>query len=81
MPVVATAVGGIPELAPPGTPSSSRRATRRRWRRRSRRLLADPDAARAQAERALAHVREHLSAGGDGRAVEAVYERALERRA
>ncbi len=81
VPVVATAVGGIPELAPPGTavlvpprdPAALAAAIAA--------LLADPDAARAQAERALAHVREHLSAGAMGRAVEAVYGRALERRA
>jgi glycosyltransferase involved in cell wall biosynthesis len=81
VPVVATRVGGIPEQAPPvalllvepndpGALAAAIRAT-----------LADPAAAAARAARAHRHVHAERSAAGCARAVEAVYRRALDRRA
>jgi glycosyltransferase involved in cell wall biosynthesis len=75
VPVVATTVGGIPELAPPGTAILVPPRDPRALADGVRRLLDDPGLARAQAARAREHVRAHLSAEGMARHVEAIYER------
>ena len=75
VPVVATRVGGVPEIAvdgtaeliEPGAPSELAAAVAR--------LLDDPDRARRQAAAARARVREHFSAAGNASATLELYER------
>jgi glycosyltransferase involved in cell wall biosynthesis len=81
VPVVATTVGGIPELAPPGTAELVPPGDAAALAAAIGRLLDDPERAREQAARALAHVEAHLSAGAMTGRIEALYNRLMERRA
>lgn len=80
VPVVATAVGGIPELAPDGTASLVPPRDPRKMAAAIEGLLADPAAARVQAERAHAHAEASLGADLMAGRMDAVYRRALESR-
>lgn len=75
VPVVATRVGGIPELAPAGTALLVPPQDAAALAAAVRRLLEDPPLAAQQAARAREHVRAHLSAEAMARRVEAIYER------
>lgn len=74
VPVVASAVGGIPELAPPGTAQLVPPGDARAFREAIERLLDDDTLRERQIAAARAHVEEHGSAALMARRTLAVYE-------
>ena len=80
-PVIATAVGGLPEVVTDGDKRAADPAPGRRrpWPRPWHRLLADPALARQLGENARPHVREHFSLDRLGREINEIYEELVEK--
>ncbi|HET6547252.1 MAG TPA: glycosyltransferase family 4 protein [Solirubrobacter sp.] len=77
VPVVATAVGGVPELAPPGTAQLVPPRDPDALADAIERLLADPEARRRQVAAARSHVEREHSAATMAQRTLAVYETVL----
>jgi glycosyltransferase involved in cell wall biosynthesis len=75
VPVVATRVGGVPEITADGTAELVEAGDAAALAAAVARLLDDPDRARSQAQAALARVRERFSAEANAAATLALYER------
>ena len=75
VPVVATAVGGVPEVAPPGTAELVGAGDHEALAAAILRLAEDPGRASRQATAARRHVLEHFSAEVNARATLDLYRR------
>lgn len=80
VPAVASAVGGIPETAPPGTALLVPPGDAATLARAIERLLSEPGHAAEQARAARAHVERHATAQSMSETVMSLYQRALTQR-
>lgn len=80
LPVIATRVGGIPEIFGPTAGSLVPAADTGALRAAMQAALADPDAAQREAQARLAHIRAAFSVARMTEAIEALYRQSLARR-
>lgn len=80
LPVIATRVGGVPEIFGPTAASLVSPAETEALRAAMQRALDAPEALRAEAETRLAHVRAEFSVERMADAIEALYRRVLQQR-